>query len=281
MSKKICLITGGNAGIGKATAIEMDKLGYTTVIVTRSKEKGDEAVRDIIAESGNKDVHYLVADLGSFKSIRELAQEYKDKYKRLDALVNNAGAFFSDYDVTTDKIERQWAINHLAPFLLTNLLLDTIKASAPSRIVVVSSEGHYRGKINWDDFGNEKGYDGFFKAYTQSKLANVLFTFELARRLQGTGVTANCLHPGGVNTSIAVSNAKGFYKFIWTIAQPFLITPKKGAATSVYLASSPKVEGVTGKYFDKCKEKKASANALNEADAKRLWEVSEKMVGLA
>jgi NAD(P)-dependent dehydrogenase (short-subunit alcohol dehydrogenase family) len=277
---KICLITGGNAGIGKATATALAKQGYQVVIVSRSQEKAEEAIKDIKFASNNQQVHYIVADLGSLQSVRELAAEYRQQYDRLDVLVNNAGAFFSDLGYTVDKIERQFAINHLAPFLLTNLLLDTLKKSAPARIVNVASEAHYRGKINFDDLYHEKDYDGFFKAYSQSKLANVLFTNELSRRLEGTGVTANSLHPGVVSTGIASKNASGLYKLVWGLARAFMITTEQGAMTSVYLASSPEVEGISGKYFDKCKQKKPSDTALDPQTAAKLWQVSEKLVGL-
>lgn len=277
---KICLITGGNAGIGKATAIALAKQGYHVVIVSRSLEKAEEAVTDIKFASNNQNVHSLVADLASLQSVRELAAQYQQRFDRLDVLINNAGAFYSELGYTEDKIERQFAINHLAPFLLTNLLLDILKRSAPARIVNVASEAHYRGKINFDDLYHEKDYDGFFKAYSQSKLANVLFTNELSRRLEGTGVTANSLHPGVVSTSIASKNASGFYKMFWSVARAFMITTEQGAMTSVYLASSPNVEGISGKYFDKCKQKKASNTALDTQTAAKLWQVSEKMVGL-
>ncbi|MDX2001945.1 MAG: SDR family oxidoreductase [Chitinophagales bacterium] len=280
MKNKICLITGGNAGIGKATAVGLAKQGAQVVIVSRSEEKAQQAVKDIIAQSNNQQVDYLIADLASQQSIRQLAAEFKSKYSQLHVLVNNAGAFFSEYGLTEDGIERQWAVNHLAPFLLTNLLLDVLKASAPARIVNVSSRAHYRGKIDFEDLNGTKNYDGFFKAYSQSKLANVLFTAELDRRLKGTGVTANSLHPGVVSTEIAQKNSSGWAYWGWTFLRPFMVSTEQGAATSVFLASSPKVEGVSGKYFEKSKEKKPGKLAQDAALAKRLWEVSAQLTKL-
>jgi len=255
MQNKTVLITGGNAGIGLETARALAKQGATVVLVARDAAKGEQAVADIKNTTGNNNVSFMKCDLGSQKQVRQLVADFKAKHDRLDVLVNNAGAFFSEYGETEDGIERQFAINHLGPFLLTNLLLDLMKASAPARIVNVASRAHYRGWINFDDLYFKKGYDGFVKAYGQSKLANVLFTNELARRLEGTGVTANSLHPGVVATDIALKESKGIYRFGWWLWKHFMITPVEGAATSIFLASSPAVEGVTGQYFDKSKAK--------------------------
>lgn len=281
MQNKVVLITGGNAGIGLETARALAKKGATVVIVSRDATKGQQAVEDIKQTTNNDKVSFMQCDLGSQKQIHQLVADFKTKQDRLDVLVNNAGAFFSAYAETEDGIERQFAINHLGPFLLTNLLLDTIKASAPARIVNVASRAHYRGFINFNDLNYKKNYDGFILAYSQSKLANVLFTNELARRLEGTGVTANSLHPGVVATDIALKESKGIYRLGWWIWKHFMITPEEGAATSIYVASSKDVEGVTGKYFDKSKEKKASDKALDKNLAARLWEISEKLTGLA
>ncbi len=281
MQNKTVLITGGNAGIGLETARALAKQGATVVIVARDAAKGELAIADIIKTTGNNKVSFMKCDLGSQKQVRQLAADFKAKHTRLDVLVNNAGAFFSEYGETEDGIERQFAINHLGPFLLTNLLLDLIKASAPARIVNVASRAHYRGWINFDDLNFKKKYDGFIKAYGQSKLANVLFTNELARRLEGTGITVNSLHPGVVATDIALKESKGIYRFGWWLAKHFMITTEQGAATSIYLASSPAVAGVTGKYFDKSKAIPASAKAMDKNIAARLWQVSEKLTGLA
>lgn len=281
MQNKTVLITGGNAGIGLETARALAKQGATVIIVARDATKGQQAVADIQKSTGNQKVSFMKCDLGSQKQVRQLAADFKAKYDRLDVLVNNAGAFFSEYGETEDGIERQFAINHLGPFLLTNLLLDLLKASAPARIVNVASRAHYRGRINFDDLNYKKNYDGFLKAYGQSKLANVLFTNELARRLEGTGVTANSLHPGVVATDIALKDSKGIYRFGWWLWKHFMITTEQGAATSIYLASSPEVVGVTGKYFDKCKAQPAAKTALDKNIAQRLWQVSEKLTRLA
>ena len=274
MKNKICLITGANAGIGKTTALGLAKLGARIVMVSRDKERGERALKEIVSESGNENIDLLTADLASFKSIRKLAEEIRSRYDKLDVLINNAGTFVSELKYTEDKIEMQWGVNHLAPFLLTHLLMDTLKKAASARIVNVSSRVHFRGAINFDDLNLTSRYDGL-KAYSQSKLANVLFTYELAERLQDTGVTANCLHPGGVRTHFVDKNASGIYKVGWILLKPFMISPSKGAETSVYLASSEEVEGVTGKYFDKCRPRKSSRISYDKAVAKRLWEVSE------
>lgn len=280
MQSKVVVITGGNAGIGLATAKGLAKKGATVCIVSRNQQKGEQAVEEVKNTSGNPNVDLLIADLASLSQVRKLAQQILDKYDHLDVLINNAGAFFSDYGETEDGFERQFAINHLAPFLLTNLLLGRVKASAPARIVNVASRAHYRGSMNFDDLGFKKNYDGFRRAYSQSKLANVLFTKELARRLEGTGVTVNTLHPGVVSTSIAEKGG-GLYGFLWKLVRPTMISTEKGAETSIYLASSPEVADTTGLYFDKCKPKEASPEARNTEVAKTLWQLSEKMTGLA
>ena len=276
MKNKICLITGANAGIGKTTALGLAKLGARVVMVSRNKEMGEEALKEIASESGNENIDLLTADLASFASIRKLAEEIRSRYDKLDVLINNAGIFMSELQYTEDKIEMQWGVNHLAPFLLTHLLMDTLKKASSARIVNVSSRVHFRGVINFDDLNMTSRYDGL-KAYSQSKLANVLFTSELAERLQGTGVTANCLHPGGVRTHFVDKNASGIYKVGWILLKPFMISPSQGAETSVYLASSEEVEGVTGKYFDKCKPRRSSRISYDKDVAKRLWEVSEEL----
>lgn len=280
MKGKNVVITGGNAGIGLATSKALAKKGARVIIMSRTAERGNEAVEEVKAYAGHDNVEMLQCDLASQKQIRQAAEKLNE-LDRLDVLVNNAGAFFSEYAETEDGIERQFAVNHLAPFLLTNLVLDKIKASAPARIVTVSSRAHYRGDINFDNLGFKGEYDGFMKAYSQSKLANVLFTYELARKLEGSGVTATCLHPGVVGTSIAQKNSKGFYKLGWGLLKPFMTTTEKGAETSVYLASSPEAEGFTGQFFDKCKPRESSALSHDKELAKKLWDVSLEMTGLS
>jgi len=279
MRNKICLITGANAGIGKNTALGLAKLGARVVMVSRNKERGEKALKDIASESGNENIDLLTADLASFASIRKLAEEIRSRYDKLDVLINNAGTFVTELQYTEDKIEMQWGVNHLAPFLLTHLLMDTLKKADSARIVNVSSRVHFRGSIHFDDLDLITRYDGL-KAYSQSKLANVLFTYELAERLEGTGITANCLHPGGVRTHFVNKNASGIYKVGWILMKPFMISPSKGAETSVYLASSEEVEGFTGKYFVRCRPRRSSRKSYNKAVARRLWEVSEELVGL-
>ena len=249
-------------------------------MVSRNKEKGQKALQEIVGKTGNNQVELLTADFNSFESVKKLAIEFKSKYNKLDVLINNAGTFFSELQYSKDGIEMQFAVNHLAPFLLTNLLLDTLKKSSSSRIINVSSKLHYRGSMDFDDLYLKKGYDGL-KAYCQSKLANVLFTYELSRRLEGSGITANCLHPGGVRTGLVNKNTSGIYKIVWIFLKPFMISPVTGAITSIYLASSNEVEGVTGKYFDKCKPYRSSRISCDKEIAHRLWEVSEKLTEIS
>ncbi len=279
MKDKVFLVTGANAGIGRITALEIAKSGATLVIVCRDQGRGEEALKDIKEKSKNDKVELLLADLSSQQEIHKLAEQFKSKYDRLDVLVNNAGVIFGERKLTVDGIENTFALNHLGYFLLTNLLLDLLKKSAPSRIINVSSEGHRMGNIKYDDINREKGYSSV-SVYGQTKFDNILFTYELASRLEGTGVTVNCLHPGGVATNFGSGN-NTFFGFLVKLARPFLISAEKGAETSVYLALSPEVENVTGKYFIKKKQKKSSGPSYDKDAAKRLWEISEKMTKLA
>jgi len=277
MLGKVCIVTGASSGIGKAAATGLAKMGATVVIVCRDSKRGEAALNEIKERSGKELASLMVADLSSQKSIHKLVQDFRSKYERLDVLINNAGVFLAKRTLTEDVIEATFAINHLAPFLLTNLLLGVLKSSAPSRIVNVSSSAHYRGHINFDDIQGERNYSGI-KAYSQSKLANVLFTYELARRL-GSGITTNCLHPGAVRTNL-VRLDSGIYGLVWKILSPFMLGAEKGADTCIYLASSAEVEGVSGKYFVKRREAVSSKESYNEAVAKRLWQVSAKLTGL-
>jgi NAD(P)-dependent dehydrogenase (short-subunit alcohol dehydrogenase family) len=279
MSEKVCLITGATSGIGKATAMELVKMGASVVMVGRDRGRGEAALAEIKEKSANASVDLMLADLSSQQEIHRLAGEFKEAYPRLDVLINNAGLFRSKRITTADGLETTFAVNHLAYFLLTKLLLDVLKASAPSRIVNVSSGDHSNGTIDFDDLQGEKGYKGA-KAYSQSKLADVLFTYELARRLEGTGITANCLHPGaGVRTNFG-SGVSGVFGLIVRALRPFMISPEKGAETSIYLASSPEVEGLSGRYFVKKAEARSSDVSYDESRARRLWEVSAELTNL-
>lgn len=278
MHGKIVLITGGTAGIGKATAIGLAQKGYSVVIVGRSADSAAQAVADIKAVSGNNDINYLTADLSSQKSVKKLAADFKAKYPGLDVLVNNAGAVYSSLEYSEDGIEMQMAVNHMAPFILTHELLDFMKQTGPStRIVNVSSHAHYTGKLNFDDPYLTKGYEGL-KMYAQTKLCNVLFTLELAERLKGTGITVNALHPGVVRTQIGNKHGNWFYSAGWSLFAMFGLSPAKGAATSIYLASSPEVEGETGKYWAKSKHKWHSRYSQTAGLKEQLWEASEKLI---
>lgn len=272
------IVTGASSGIGKVTALELAKAGAKVVMVCRPGSKAEAAVGEISHKAGKENVELMDADLSSQSSIRGFAEKFKKTHGRLEILVNNAGIFLSDREVTVDGLERTFATNHLAYFLLTNLLLDLLKASAPARIVCVASEAERGGKIDFDDLQSERTYSGM-KVYSQSKLANILFTYELARRLKGTNVTANCLHPGLVNTGWGRSS-RGIFKIGMKLVTPFMLSPEEGAKTSIYLASSPEVEGITGKYFIKCKPAESAPASYDADAAKKLWEVSERLTKL-
>ncbi|MBN1978270.1 MAG: SDR family oxidoreductase [Anaerolineae bacterium] len=272
MHGKVCLVTGGASGIGAATARALAQRGAVVVLVDRAREKGAATADQIRQQTGNPAVEFMLADLSAQEEVRRLAQEFKRRYQRLDVLVNNAGAIFPRRQESVDGIEMTFALNYLGYFLLTNLLLDTLKTSAPARIVNVSSRSHARAQINFDDLQSRAGYRGL-QAYAHSKLAIVLFTYELARRLEGTGVTANALHPGLVATNFGMNNG-GFIGLVMRLFRPSFISPERGAQTSIYLATSPKVEGVTGKYFVKRKAVPSSPASYDTATASRLWQVS-------
>ena len=281
MDGRVCLITGANNGIGRETALGLARMGATVIMVSRDAAKGEAALAEVRQQSGNDRVTLLIADLASLKSVRQLAEDFRGQHQELHVLINNAGALNSQRALSVDGYELTFAVNHLAHFLLTTLLLDLIKASSPSRVINVSSGAHTRAEINFDDLNAEAKYGGM-SAYGQSKLANVLFTYELARRLEGTGVTANALHPGVVKTGFGRNNGGAIgliFKVFHIVASPILLSPGKGAETSVYLASSSDVDSVTGKYFVK-KEQVQSSKASNDAAvAQKLWRVSEELVG--
>src|SRR6267143_6388 len=279
MKDKVVMITGANSGIGKAASVALAKMGATVVMVTRNRERGEAAKAEIIKDSQNNSVDLLLADLSSLESVQQLATEFRKKYSKLHVLVNNAGLFNRKRHVTTDGYENTLATNYLAPFLLTNLQLGLLKDSAPSRIINVSSVGHYNGHINFDDLNLEKEYSGW-KAYGQSKLALVLFTHELAKKLQGSGVTVNAVHPGTVATNIW-TRPFGPAGFITALPKLFMTSPEKGAETIVNLASAPDAQNLSGEYLEKLKAKKSSEESYDEEIAKRLWNVSAKLTGLS
>src|SRR5216683_3904623 len=273
MQGKICMVTGANSGIGKATALELAQMGATVVMVCRDRARGEEAKSEITTKSKNNAVDLMQADLSSQESIRQLVEHFKQRYTHLHVLINNAGAAFPGRRETVDGLEMTFAVNYLAPFLLTNLLLDVLKASAPARIINVSSAAHQSGSMQMDDLQAEKRYQPM-RTYPQAKLAVVLFTYELARRLQGTGVTANCLHPGFVATHFAQSDGGSAVRLLVKVIGSFGASPQEGAKTSIYLASSPEVEGVTGKYFVKSIPRRSAAISYDESLQRHLWEQS-------
>ena len=278
MRGKVCLVTGGNAGIGKASALGLANMGAIVIVVGRDRSRGEAAVTEIKQKSNNDAVDLMLADLSSQASIRRLAEDFKDRYQQLHVLINNAGVFTSKHTVTVDGIETTFAVNHLAPFLLTNLLLAVLKASAPARIINITSSGERSGTINFDNLQGEGRYSGF-RAYNQSKLAMILFTYELARKLEGTGVTVNCVHPGVVVTNLG-RGSSGAFGLLLRLMRPFFSSPEKGAETPIYLASSPEVEGVSGKYFAKKAEAKSSERSYDTVTARRLWQVSAELTKL-
>jgi NAD(P)-dependent dehydrogenase (short-subunit alcohol dehydrogenase family) len=283
MIGKVVLITGATDGLGKETARALARMGATVIAHGRNPAKAAKTVREIQRETGNANVATLLADLSSLQQTRDLAAQFKATHDRLDVLVNNAGAAFLRRRETVDGYEMTFALNHLSMFLLTNLLLDVIRASAPARIVNMASSAHYRGHIDFDDLQRARKKYRFFDAYGDSKLANVLFTYELARRLDGTGVTANALHPGFVSTNIGMNNIPLLGGLVRRVIMP-LVTEKNaadGARTGIYLTSAPEVEGVTGKFFIDEQETRSSDESYNEDVQRRLWAVSEALTGLA
>ena len=272
MTGKVCIVTGANTGIGKETALGLASLGATVVMACRDRERAEAAQREIKQKSGSQRVELMLCDFSSQNSIRQFAQSFKQQHERLDVLVNNAGVVLRVRSMTEDGLESTFAINHLGYFLATNLLLDVLKKSAPSRIVNVSSTAHKFGKLDINGWPTGRDYSAF-GAYANSKLANVLFTYERARRLKGTGVTANCLHPGGVGTNLY----RGLPKFLQALIKLVTISPERGARTSIFLATSPQVEGVTGKYFVRSRQQQSSEASRNEEAARILWEVSAEL----
>lgn len=279
MTGRTVLVTGGTGGIGKATATGLARLGARVGITGRDRTRAEAAAADIRAATGNPAVDAYAADLSSQAEVRRLAGAVLDAYPRLDVLVNNVGGSWAHRHVTADGLERTFALNHLAPFLLTNLLQDRLVASAPARIVTVSSGAQSMGRIDFDDLQGERRWSGQ-RAYSQSKLANVMFTYELARRLDGTGVTANVLHPGVVRTNFGIEDQTPFFRVMLPVIRPFLKSPARGSETPIYLASSAEVAGVTGRYFANRKPKTSGRASYDAAAQARLWRVSAELVGL-
>jgi NAD(P)-dependent dehydrogenase (short-subunit alcohol dehydrogenase family) len=279
MTDRLCLVTGATAGIGRVTAHALAAMGAEVVVAGRNPPKAEATVRQIVAETGNPHVHFLIADFSVPSTIREMARQFRQQFDRLDVLVNNAGGFYPRRRETADGIEMTFAVNHLGPFLLTNLVLDVMVESAPARIVNVSSAAHRMGTLDFDDLGFRRGYSGM-KAYGRSKLANVLFTYELARRLEGTGVTVNALHPGHVATDIWRSNFPLIGWLVKPLMQLVAVGEGEGAQTSIYLACSAEVEGVTGQYLVNQQPVNSSAESYAVQVAQRLWDTSASIVGL-
>jgi len=276
LAGKVCLVTGATGGIGLITAQTLAGRGAEVVLVSRSAAKCEQVVAQIKTQTPEAQVSYLAGDLSHMAEVRGVAERFLAQHQRLDVLVNNAGAVFTTRKESADGYEMTMALNHLNYFHLTTLLLDRLLASAPARIVNVSSDAHRMGRIDFDDLMSKRKYSAF-GVYSMSKLANVLFTYELARRLEGSGVTANALHPGFVASNFGRSNG-GVWNMIMPVVQLFAISPQRGAETSLYLAASPAVEGVSGQYFDKQRPVKSAPASYDVAVQRRLWEVSEELV---
>lgn len=279
MMQKNVLITGANSGMGLATTIEMAKRGYDVVMACRNEERGNKALEEAKKQSGSDHIELLICDLGSLDSIRSFVSAFKAKYKKLDVLINNAGIVTINHETTKNGFEKMFGVNHLGHFLLTILLLDEIKASEQGRIVVLASGAYKIGKIHFENLGLIKGFN-VFKGYAQSKLANILFMQELSKRLEGTNVTVNAVHPGAVSTSLGVNRDTGFGKMVHTLLRPFFQSPAEGAETAIYLATNSEVESVSGDYFYKKKQKELSSRGKDFVIAGKLWERSAKEVRL-
>ena len=279
MDGKLCMVTGATAGIGYYTALEIARMGASVIIIGRDQAKCISSVKMIMEDTGNQSVKYLVADLSSQAQIRAASKSFYEQHEHLDVLVNNAGAFFLRRKLSVDGIEMTWAVNHLAYFLLTNLLTDALKASRSARVVNVSSGSHYNEHLDFSDLQLTKFYNPM-QAYGRSKLANILFTYEFARRMAGTGITSNALTPGRVATDIWKKVNRWLTPLINPVMQRIGQTPLEGAQTSIYLATSPDVDGITGKYYADKRPVRSSTVSYDLDAAQRLWEISSQMVGL-
>ncbi len=279
MAGRVCLITGANAGIGKATATGLARMGATVVMVCRNRVRGETAQAEIAADSGSQNVDLLIADLSSQGSVRKLARTVISQYPQLHVLINNAGAITRRRRLTVDGLETQFAVNHLAPFLLTNLLLDTLKASSPARVVTVSSQVHSKSPLDLDDLRSDREYTAS-QVYRKTKLANILFTYELSRRLEGTNVTANCLHPGVIATKLLDDYMGGSHDAGFGSGALFGDSPEEGAAVALHVATSPEIEGVSGKYFYDNAVRETAPVSYDVEHARQLWDISVELTGL-
>jgi len=280
MTEKTVIITGANSGIGKETALAVAKMGWKVVMVCRNPAKGEAARQEIIQYSGNQNIDILIADLSSLESIKHLSEELTSRYDHIDVLINNAGSTFVSKQLNKDGHEMTFAVNYLAVYALTILTLPLLKAAPNARIVIVSSALEAMGNIVWDDIDFERRSYNLLAAYSQSKLMAIIFTKELAKRLEGTNVTVNALHPGGVATNLGISDNNLFYNLFWKFAGLFMTSPAKGAETSIYLATSPDVAGISGKYWSSKKLRKNNPKADEAGVGERLWELSKKITGV-
>lgn len=278
MKHRIAIVTGANSGMGLATSMELVHRGFHVIMACRNSDRGEKALQQVKQQSKTNDVEVMKCDLGSLENIRTFADQFKQRYQTLDVLVNNAGVVSLKRETTSDGFESMIGVNHLGHFLLTNLLLEQLKNAEQGRIVTVSSGAHKAGKIHFNDPHLTKKFN-VVKGYSQSKLANILFTYEMADRLKNTLVTANCLHPGAVSTNLGVNRKNGFGKTVYAVLRPFFLTSAEGADTAVYLATSPDVTGVSGEYFYKRKVVSIPVKAKNKDLAEKLWQWSEREVG--
>jgi NAD(P)-dependent dehydrogenase (short-subunit alcohol dehydrogenase family) len=279
MIGKVCIVTGSNSGIGKETALALTGMGATVVMAVRDPQRGEDARAEIIKRTGKDTVDLMLCDLSSTNSVRQFVEEFSAKYDRLDVLINNAGAACHERQITEDGFERSLAVNYLGPFLLTRELLPLLERSAPSRVINLSSGLHGRAKIDFDDIQSERNYKGM-RAYESTKLMILMYTYELARRMEGTGVTANVVLPGFVATNLGANMGGLRNKIMFKLVRPFQINAEKGAETSVYVATSPELESATGRCFAKSQERLSSEESYDESVQKKLWDVAESLLGL-
>lgn len=280
VQNKLCIVTGANSGIGKATAMELASQGAYVVMICRNEKRGLNAKEEIIQKTGNTGVELMLADFSYQYEIREVAEKITNKFDQVDILINNVGTIFHKRQETMDGIEKTFAVNHLGPFLLTNLLLPHLNKAPEARIINVASEAHRVGVpvFDLDNLQLQKGFGGV-KAYGLSKLCNIMFTHELAKKLEGTHITTNALHPGVVSTNLA-EEASWWMKFLYFIGRPFMRSPGKGARTPIYLATSDEVAGISGKYFKNQKQVKPASIAFDDEMTSKLWDISERLTGL-